>query len=90
MNDKKFMADRGQAPVWDAFGEYMKRRDQLSKVLRSRAAQGGSANIEANVNKDIADLWAITVEQIKDIDQTGAFTSFYNRFLDNDTLEEIK
>jgi hypothetical protein len=90
MNDKKFMADRGQAPVWDAFGEYMKRRNQLSKVLRSRAAQGGSANIEANVNKDIADLWAITVEQIKDIDQTGAFTSFYNRFLDNDTLEEIK
>lgn len=90
MNDKKFMADRGQEPVWDAFSEYIRRRDQISKVLKSRAAQGGSSNMDAKANKDIADLWAITVEQIKDIDQTGAFTSFYNRFLDNDTLEEIK
>lgn len=90
LNDKKFMADRGQAPVWDAFNEYIKAREVISKALKARKAAGGSSNIDANSNKELRDLWAIKVEQMKTIDPTGAFTTFYNRFLDNDTFEEIK
>jgi len=90
MNDKKFMAERGQAPVWDAMNEYMKVRKQMVSALKARQAAGGSANIDAKSNEGLAADWGYKIELIKKADPTGTFTSFYNRFLDTDTFEEIK
>ena len=90
MNDKKFMADRGEEPMWDAFDQYRKERNLISAFLKSRKNAGGAGTLDAKSNADLADLWAIRVEQLKDIDPTGAFTTFYNRFLDGDTFEEIR
>jgi hypothetical protein len=90
LNDKKFMADRGQAPVWEAMNEYVKAREAMVKVLKAQKAAGRSPNIDAVSNRRLAEAWAIKVEQIKTIDPTGAFSSYYNRFLDNDTFQEIK
>ena len=90
LNDKKFMADRGEAPLWEAFTEYVKARDVMTSILTAKKNSGGSGNLDAKANKELADLWAIKVEQIKTVDPTGAFTTYYNRFLDNDTFEEIK
>ena len=91
LNDKKFMADRGQEPVWDAFNEYIKLRKEYTQVLKIRGNRpNGSSSLQAVSNKDLLESWSAVVEKIKTIDSKGAFTSFYNRFLDNDTLEEIK
>jgi hypothetical protein len=90
MKDKKFMAERGQAPVWDAMNEYMKSRKQLVTLLKIRQATGGSANIDAKSNADLAADWGAAIELMKKTDLTGTFSSFYNRFLDSDTFEEIK
>lgn len=90
MKDKKFMAERGQAPVWDAMNEYMKSRKQLVTLLKIRQATGGSANIDAKSNADLAADWGAAIELMKKTDPTGTFSSFYNRFLDSDTFEEIK
>jgi hypothetical protein len=90
MKDKKFMAERGQAPLWDAMNEYMKSRKQLVLLLKVRKAAGGSANIDAKSNEDLAAEWGAAIELMKKADPTGTFSTFYNRFLDTDTFEEIK
>lgn len=91
LNDKKFMADRGQEPLWDAFNQYIILRKEYEQVLKIRGSRaGGSSSLQAKSNKQLFETWMATVEKIKTIDQSGAFSSFYDRFLDNDTLEEIK
>ena len=89
LKDKKFMADRGQEPVWDALNEYVKNRDEMVQILKARDLAGGSANIRAKSNEGLANTWALLVQEIKTLDPTGTFTNYYNRFLENDTFEEI-
>lgn len=89
LKDKKFMADRGQEPVWDALNEYVKNRETMVKILKVRDATGGSANIRAKSNATLAQTWDLLVKEIKTIDPSGTFSNYYNRFLENDTFEEI-
>jgi hypothetical protein len=70
--------------------EYVKVRKQMVSALKAKEALGGSANIDAKSNEGLAADWGYRIELIKKADPTGTFTSFYNRFLDTDTFEEIK
>jgi hypothetical protein len=89
LDDKKFMAERGDEPVWDAFLEYKNIRNQVTTELQNRKKTGGSSNIAAKQNDDLKFVWERAVSYVATLDPTGTFTTFYNRFLDSDTLEEI-
>jgi hypothetical protein len=89
LDDKKFMAERGDEPVWDAFLEYKNARGQFISELQRRKKIGGSASLEAKSNARLKLTWEQAVTEIATLDPTGTFTTFYNRFLDSDTLEEI-
>jgi len=89
LDDKKFMAERGDEPVWDAFLEYKNIRKQVTAELQNRKKTGGSSNIAAKQNADLAFVWERASSYVATLDPTGTFTTFYNRFLESDTLEEI-
>jgi hypothetical protein len=89
LDDKKFMAERGDEPVWDAFLEYKNIRNQVTTELQNRKKTGGSSNIAAKQNADLAFVWERAGSYVATLDPTGTFTTFYNRFLESDTLEEI-
>ena len=83
------MAERGDEPVWDALIEYKNARNQFTSELQRRKKIGGSANLEAKSNARLKLAWEQAVTEIATLDPTGAFNTWYNRFLESDTLEEI-
>jgi hypothetical protein len=64
--------------------DYLYAREQVRKVLQQRKAQGGSANITAKENGDIAAVWADVTGFLVDRDVTWA--DVYHRVLEGDDL----
>jgi hypothetical protein len=64
-------------------------RRWAQNVLLKRAADGGSGNIKAKINTDLALTYAQMIEDLKASDDSGNFTSTWDRFFSGDELEPI-
>jgi hypothetical protein len=86
LENEKFMEENDSEP-WALMRDYMDSREDMISLLEQRAAMGGSANITAKSNVDLQEAWDAYISDIKA--ENTLFSSWYNRFLDNDTLEKI-
>lgn len=87
LQDERFMRTHGQEPVWQTMREWATTRQTVVDELARRKAEGGSGSIDANSNADLSDQWTFMVGVWKQKDTR--FADMYDRFLDQDKLEEI-
>jgi len=73
----------------NAMLQYRSLRQAVSDVLAQRKMEGGSSNISAKSNADVALAWEGMMTDLKDSDETGNFRNTYERFFSSDTLEPI-
>jgi hypothetical protein len=84
LSDPTWMKDNGNKPVVGAIATYYDTRQQIQRELANRKANGGSASLTAKDNYDLDGLWNNTIAQLKQ--ESLEFSSFYNRFLQNDPV----
>lgn len=74
-------------PLWKAISQWITVRNTLSSVLQDRVASGGSENLNANSNSDIANALQVSATVISSM--YPEFANVYERYLANDTLKYI-
>lgn len=74
-NDSNFMSTTGNSPLWDRIGTYTREREAALRAI----AEGGDS-------KAIRDAFAAWAADFKY--SSLEFSDFYDRFLDQDTLQE--
>jgi hypothetical protein len=84
LRDPQWMQDNGNQPVVGALATYYVTRSQIARELASRKSSGMSGTLTAEDNSDLEGLWNKTVATLKQ--ESGEFSSFYNRFLQNDPV----
>lgn len=84
LNNPKMMV----RPDVRVLAQYMNRRDTLMSVLAARDAAGGSADLTAKSNQDIAMMWQNFQEDMKE--SNTVFGRLFWRFLSNDKLQASK
>lgn len=82
ISNEKFMLEN-DSPTWALMRDYMASRDDLIAELNNRS----SKNINAASNKDLLEAWEQYVSELKT--QDTQFSSWYNRFLEQDKLESV-
>ena len=73
----------------NAMLQYRSLRAAFGQILKKRDQEGGSANVDAKSNLDVAAAWEQMMNELKRSDSTGNFTNAYERFFANDTLAPI-
>jgi len=76
-------------PYAKAMGSFRDIRQGFMQVLLARKAEGGSGNIDAKKNADIAAAYASIIEELKASDPTGNFSNTWDRFFKSDPLEPV-
>ena len=76
-------------PYAQAMGSFRVYRQGFMKVLLARKAEGGSGNIDAKKNADIAAAYASVIDDLKASDPTGNFSNTWDRFFKSDPLEPV-
>jgi len=84
LRDPQWMQDNGNKPVVGALATYYVTRSQIARELASRKASGASGTLTAEDNSDLEGLWNQTIATLKQ--ESLEFSSFYNRFLQNDPV----
>jgi hypothetical protein len=84
LRDPQWMQDNGNKPVVGAIATYYLTRTQIARELASRKASGASGTLTAADNADLEGLWNQTIATLKQ--ESLEFSSFYNRFLQNDPV----
>jgi hypothetical protein len=84
LRDPQWMKDNGGKPVVGAIATYYTTRQQIQRELASRKAGGASGTLTAADNADLEGLWNQTIATLKQ--ESLEFSSFYNRFLQNDPV----
>lgn len=84
LDDKSFMKDHGEEPLWVDVREWYDARQELGQLLLDRKREGGSSNITASSNEDLLMMWETMIAEKKRANIK--FAEFHNRFLDYDTL----
>jgi hypothetical protein len=84
LTDPKWIQDNGSKPVVGAIATYYTTRQQIQRELASRKAGGGSGALTSKDNEDLDGMWNQTIATLKQ--ESGEFSSFYNRFLQNDPV----
>ena len=84
LRDPQWMQDNGSQPVVGALATYYVTRSQIARELASRKASGASGTLTATDNSDLEGLWNQTIATLKQ--ESLEFSSFYNRFLQNDPV----
>lgn len=81
VDDKRFEGRAG----WGTLKSYLDLRDMLVQVLQERDSLGGSADLTANSNVDLATLWDSEVGIMRERDL--AFADIWYRHLQSDNLQ---
>ena len=76
-------------PYANAMLNFREYRRGFMQVLLARKAEGGSGNIDAKKNADVAAAYATVIEELKASDPTGNFTNTWERFFQSDPLEPV-
>ena len=84
LRDPQWMQDNGNRPVVGAIATYYVTRTQIARELANRKASGASGTLTAADNADLEGLWNQTIATLKQ--ESLEFSSFYNRFLQNDPV----
>jgi hypothetical protein len=84
LRDPQWMQDNGNKPVVGALATYYVTRSQIARELASRKSSGASGTLTAEDNSDLEGLWNQTIATLKQ--ESLEFSSFYNRFLQNDPV----
>jgi hypothetical protein len=84
LRDPQWMQDNGSKPVVGALATYYVTRSQIARELASRKSSGASGTLTAEDNSDLEGLWNQTIATLKQ--ESLEFSSFYNRFLQNDPV----
>jgi hypothetical protein len=84
LRDPQWMQDNGNKPVVGAIATYYVTRTQIARELANRKASGASGTLTAADNADLEGLWNQTIATLKQ--ESLEFSSFYNRFLQNDPV----
>ena len=84
VNDPKWMKQNGNRPVVKNVALYLDYRKQLANVLATRKAAGGSADIGANSNADVAYVLDKVRTQLSA--ENVEFGDFINRYFPNDPV----
>jgi hypothetical protein len=84
LRDPQWMRDNGNKPVVGAIATYYITRSQIARELASRKSGGASGTLTAADNADLEGLWNQTIATLKQ--ESLEFSSFYNRFLQNDPV----
>jgi len=84
LQDKKWMAQNGDRAVVKSLVVYLEGRNSIQNLLNQRKAAGGSSNIDANTNADIAYVW----DQLRTTLAAGSpeFGKFQTRYFTNDKV----
>lgn len=86
ISDEKFITEN-DSTAWALMRDYMASRDDIIAELQSRESMGQSKNINAASNKSLLEGWEQYVNELKK--QDTQFSSWYNRFLEQDKLESV-
>jgi hypothetical protein len=86
ISNEKFMLEN-DSTAWALMREYMASRDDLIAELKNRESMGGSKSINAITNKNLLEAWEEYTSELKG--QDTQFSSWYNRFLEQDKLESV-
>ena len=89
LQDPVFMSKHGKDPYVAAMGSWYNSRKSIVNELARRAANGGSANIEAKSNVELAAYVSKLVAQAAALDPSGDFMDMYGRFLESDKFLAI-
>jgi hypothetical protein len=84
INDPKWMKQNGDRPVIKNVALYLDYRKQLAAVLAARKASGGSGDISANQNADVAYVLDKVRTQLSA--ENVEFGDFINRYFPNDPV----
>ena len=84
INDPKWMKQNGNRPVIKNVALYLDYRKQLANILATRKAAGGSADINANQNADVAYVLDKVRTQLSA--ENVEFGDFLNRYFPNDPV----
>ena len=87
--DPLFLDRHGTEPYVAALGSWYNSRRSIVAELARRAANGGSANIEAKSNVELAAYISKLVAQAAALDPSGDFMDMYGRFLESDKFLAI-
>lgn len=86
ISDEKFIKEN-DSTAWALMRDYMASRDDLIAELKNRESMGQSKSITAVSNKALLEGWEQYVSELKK--QDTQFSSWYNRFLEQDKLESV-
>lgn len=84
LDNKEFMRDHGEEPLWVDVRGWLDARNDMGDLLVQRKREGGSSNIDASSNIDLRTAWDLFIFDLRQ--KNLKFSEFYNRFLDYDTL----
>jgi hypothetical protein len=88
MSDPQWSAEHGSDPKWAAAAQFLQARAQFSSILQARGLMaGGSSNITANSNADLAAAWqGITASLAESNTDWG---DMYHRYFERDALAPL-
>jgi len=89
LTNEKYMQEHGDEPYVQSMVAFNDTRNQLVDMLAQRKREGGSDNIDAKSNADIAMLYEVAVKRIAESDPTGEFQKMHTRFFGSDRLLPI-
>lgn len=87
LDNDEFMKAHGNEPLWMDVKDWYEARAELGQVLIARKRElgdQGSMNINSSSNADLKMAWDLFIAEKKR--ENIAFSEWYNRFLDYDTL----
>ena len=87
VNEPTFMAEHGNDPHIVVLGEYLQMREMFVDTLDQRKLEGGSADINAQSNADLKEIWdGEVVAYLTDPTQDAQWLYMYDRWFANDKL----
>lgn len=84
LSDKAWMQQNGGRAVVKAIATYLDARKQIGALLNQRDAMGGSRDLGAKKNQDVAYVFEQIRQQL--IAESPEFEEFLNRYFINDTV----
>lgn len=84
LDNPQWSADYASNPMWVAAGRYLGMRQTLTAILQVRDAAGGSDDIAAQSNADIARMWVSFTTGLAE--SNTDWSDFYHRYFESDAL----
>ena len=89
LGNEDWMKRHGDTGYAQGMQYFKENRDGLIQILLARKALGGSSNLDAKANQDIAIVYEEIKRRAAGLDSTGELSRMIDRFFGSDRLEAI-